>query len=55
MRTSTLFKAKKIGLFEIYGMSARTREEGLSQCGQEGSSRFCGTSFMDGPLTKNRT
>jgi len=29
MRTSALFGAKNIGFFEIYGVSARTRKEGV--------------------------
>jgi len=32
MRTSELFGAKNFGFFKIYGVSARTRVEGLSQC-----------------------
>jgi len=34
MQTSALFNTKNFGLFEIYGVSAQTRE--LSQCGQGG-------------------
>jgi len=30
---STSFAAKSIGFFEIYGVSVRTRGEGVSQCG----------------------
>jgi len=50
MRTSALFDAKNCRFFEIYDVSAQTREEGqLSQCrdfyGQGGEgvnfSRFC--------------
>jgi len=33
MRTSAHFDAKKLQIFRIYGVSARTRVEGLSQCG----------------------
>jgi len=33
MWTSALFGAKNIGFFEIYGVSARTREGGGGQCG----------------------
>jgi len=40
MRTSTLFGAKNFEFFEIYGVSARTREEGLD---------FVRTTFMDCP------
>jgi len=55
MRTSALFDAKNFGFFEIYGVSARTRGKGLSQCGQfadKGDERsifhnFVQTSFMD--------
>jgi len=36
MRTSALYGKKKLGFFEIYGGSARTRGEGLNQCGQGG-------------------
>jgi len=48
MRTSGPFGAKNI---EIYGVSARTRGEGLSQCGQGEKSifrEFLRTFFMDG-------
>jgi len=34
MRTSALFGAKNFRFFKIYGVSARTRGRGLSQCGQ---------------------
>jgi len=59
MRTSTLFGAKNIRFFEIYGVSARTRGRGFSQYRHfadkgEGESifrDFVRTSFMDGPLT----
>jgi len=55
MRTSALFGAKNPGFFEIYGMSARTRGEGLSEFGQGGRGSiffdFVRTSFMDGPDT----
>jgi len=62
MRTYALFGAKNFGFFEIYGVSARTRKEGLSQCGHfsnngEGVnfSRFC-TDFFNGlPLKENTT
>jgi len=40
MRTSTLFGAKNIGFFEIYGVSARTRggvEPVRTFCRQRGS------------------
>jgi len=56
MRTSVLFGAKNFGLFEIYGVSARTRRERVESvrtfCGQGGGSifrDFVRTSFMDGP------
>jgi len=57
MRTSSLFGAKKL-FFEIYGVSARTRGEGVKLvrilCGQgerESIFRdFVRTPFMDGPL-----
>jgi len=32
MRTSALFGAREFRFFEIYGVSAQTRVEGLSQC-----------------------
>jgi len=58
MRTSAPFGAKNFEFFEIYGVSARTRGRGLSQCGHfsdkgEGGSifrNFVRTSFMDDPL-----
>jgi len=38
MQMSALFDAKSFENFEIYGVTIRTRERGLSQCGQgEGS------------------
>jgi len=45
MRTSTLFSQKNSRVFEIYGVSARTR-------GVKGLifRDFVRTSFMDGPL-----
>jgi len=56
MWTSALFVTKTFGFFEIYGMSARTRGKGLSQCGHvadkgKGSifRDFVRTSFMNGP------
>jgi len=57
MRTPSLFDAKNFGFFEIYGVSARTRGEGLSQGGHfsdkgGGGQFFCNfvrTSFMDNP------
>jgi len=51
MRMSALFVQKNFKIFEIYGVSAQTREEGLSQCGHAGSifRDFVWTSFMDGP------
>jgi len=33
MRTSAFFGAKNFGCFEIYGVSARTMEEAIFQCG----------------------
>jgi len=57
MRTSALFGAKKSGFFEIYGVSARTREvEPLriffKQRGMESIFHdFVRTSFMDGSKT----
>jgi len=58
MRASALFCAKNTGFFKIYGVSTRTRGEGLSQCGHfadkgRGGSifgDFVRTYFMDGPL-----
>jgi len=50
MRMSALFDAKNFGFFEIYGVSARTRGEGLSQCGhfsdkEANFSHFCANVF----------
>jgi len=58
MRTSGLFGARNFRFFEIYGVSARTRGKGYSQCehladkGGEGSifHDFVRTSFINGPL-----
>jgi len=58
MRTSELFGAKTFGFLEIYGMSARSREEELNQCrhfsnktrGRVIFRNFVRTSFMDGSL-----
>jgi len=60
MRTSALFGGKNFGIFEIYGMSARTR--GLSQCGHfadkcEGDQFFailCGRPLWTAPSDNNR-
>jgi len=61
MRTSAFFGAKNFGIFEIYGVSARTRREGVEPVrtffGQGGGGSifldFVGTSFMDGPLSSS--
>jgi len=62
MRTSSLFGAKHLEFFKIYGVSARTREEGFEavrtffgQGGREGVnfSRFCADIFYGRPLTKS--
>jgi len=45
MRMSALFGAKNFGFFEIYGVSARTRGEGVN---------FVQTSFMDDPNEKKQ-
>jgi len=52
MRTSALFGAKDLGLYEIYSLSAQTR--GLSQCGQGVGqfSQFCAGVFYGWPLMK---
>jgi len=58
MRTSALFGAKNFGFFEIFGVSARTRREGVELvqtfCGHGGGGSifrdFLQSSFMDGPL-----
>jgi len=57
MRTSALFDAKNFRCFEIYGVSARTRGIGLSQCGhffgQGGGfnfSQFCADVLYGQPL-----
>jgi len=58
MRTSAIFGAKIIGFFEIYGVSTRTRREGVESvrtfCGQGGGGSifrdFVWTSFMGGLL-----
>jgi len=47
MRTSALFGAKNFGFFEIYGVSTRTREEGVN------FSRFCADVFYGRPLKLN--
>jgi len=44
MRTSALFDAKNIKFFEIYGVPARTKEEGVN------FSRFCADVFYGRPL-----
>jgi len=59
VRMFALFGAKNFEFFEIYGVSARTKGRGLSQCGHfvdkgSGSSvfrDFVRTSFMHGPLS----
>jgi len=61
MRTSAFFGAKYVGFFEIYGVSARITERGLSQCGHfankvEGRvnfSRFCADILYGRPLSAN--
>jgi len=61
MRTSALFDAKNFGFFENYGLSARTKGEGLSQCGHfaargKGSIFFtilCGVLY-ERPLEENK-
>jgi len=54
MRTSALFVAKNFGFFEIYGVSARTREVEPVRAffGQEGVSfsRYCADVFYGRPL-----
>jgi len=57
MRTSAPFGVKKLGFFEIYGMSSWTRGRGLASADilrtrERGSifRDFVRTSFMDGPL-----
>jgi len=60
MRTSEFFGAKNFGFFESFGVSARTRGEGVEPvrtfCGQgeRGSTfrDFERTSFMDDPLVE---
>jgi len=50
MRPSTLVGEKKFGFFEIYGVSARTRKEGVEPVRAffgKGGSIFRVTSFMD--------
>jgi len=58
MRTSALFGVKNFRFFEIYGVFARTRRKGISQCGQEGKgvnfSRFC-ADFLYGRLFTRMT
>jgi len=56
MRTSALFDAKNFGFFEIYGVSARNKGEGVQPVrtfsGQEEGSifrDFVRTSVIDGP------
>jgi len=60
MRTSALFDAKNTGFFEIYGVSARIRSEGVESvriiCGQGGGvnfSRFCADVLYGLPLTNS--
>jgi len=55
MRTSALFGVKNLGFFGIYGVSARTRGGGVSQCGHFRTEKsifrdFVLMSFMDGSL-----
>jgi len=53
---SEVFGTKNFGFFEIYNVSARTRKEGVSQCGQGEElklSQFSATSFMDGPYSNS--
>jgi len=58
MKTSARFGGKNFKFFEIHGVFARPRGEGLSQCvqfcGQEWRCQFfailCGMFFMDGPI-----
>jgi len=57
MRTSTLFGAKNSGFFEIYCVSARTREEGVAPEQTRGErwtifANLCGRPLwtVDGPL-----
>jgi len=55
MRTSALFDAKNRKFFEIYGVSAWTRERGLSQCGHFSNKginvpRFCANVLYGRPL-----
>jgi len=60
MSTSALFGAKNFELFEIYGVSALTKGEGIKPVriffgqGERGSffCYFVPMSFMDGPLQK---
>jgi len=54
MRTSAIYSAKNFKFFEIYGVSARAREEECEPvrtlCGQERERSQFRTSFMNGPL-----
>jgi len=59
MRTFALFGQKNFEFFEIYGVSARARGEGLSQYGYFATKGkganfrdFVRTSIMDSPLQK---
>jgi len=47
--TSALLGAKNIGLFEIYGVSARTRGEGVEPVRTRGRGQFF-TVLCGGPL-----
>jgi len=52
MRTCALIGAKNFGIFEIYGVSARTREEGVEAVRTRGVggvnfSRFCADVFYE--------
>jgi len=63
MRTSALFCAKNVEIFETYGVSARTRVKGVwvSQCGhfahkkewRVNFSRFYAEVFYEWPLKTN--
>jgi len=56
MRTSAFFVEKNLGFFENYSVSARTREERLSQCGHAADegvnfSPICADALYGRPLT----
>jgi len=59
MQTSALFNAINLGFFEIYGVSARTREEGVEPVrifggqGEVNFSRFCADVFCGRLLIRN--